>query len=61
MKFRIDDLLVFFPYELVYTEQLEYMRYLKTCLDSQGHGMIEMPTGTGKTVSLLSLFISYMA
>lgn len=37
------------------------MTYLKKCLDNQGHGIIEMPTGTGKTVSLLSLFTSYIS
>jgi len=26
----------------------------------QGHCMLEMPSGTGKTISLLSLIISYM-
>ena len=28
-------------------------------LTSQGHCVLEMPSGTGKTVSLLSLIISY--
>ncbi|KAJ2706062.1 TFIIH/NER complex ATP-dependent 5'-3' DNA helicase subunit [Coemansia sp. IMI 203386] len=32
---------------------------LKKSLDSKGHGMLEMPSGTGKTVSLLSLIIAY--
>lgn len=26
----------------------------------QGHGLLEMPSGTGKTVSLLSLIVAYM-
>lgn len=25
----------------------------------QGHGLLEMPTGTGKTITLLSLITSY--
>uniref|UniRef100_A0A8C3K9G3 Helicase ATP-binding domain-containing protein n=1 Tax=Calidris pygmaea TaxID=425635 RepID=A0A8C3K9G3_9CHAR len=25
----------------------------------QGHGVLEMPSGTGKTVSLLSLIVAY--
>lgn len=29
-------------------------------LISQGHGLLEMPSGTGKTVSLLSLVVAYM-
>jgi hypothetical protein len=28
--------------------------------DEQGHCVLEMPSGTGKTVSLLSLIVSYM-
>jgi Rad3-related DNA helicase len=28
-------------------------------LDAGGHCMLEMPSGTGKTVSLLSLIIAY--
>ncbi|KAJ1945080.1 TFIIH/NER complex ATP-dependent 5'-3' DNA helicase subunit, partial [Linderina pennispora] len=32
---------------------------LKKSLDSKGHCMLEMPSGTGKTVSLLSLIIAY--
>ena len=28
-------------------------------LDAQGHGVLEMPSGTGKTVSLLSLIVAY--
>ena len=36
------------------------MRTLKSLLDNEGHGILEMPTGTGKTVCLLSLTISYI-
>lgn len=25
----------------------------------QGHGVLEMPSGTGKTISLLSLIVAY--
>lgn len=49
-----------FPYPLVFNEQVEYMTALKRTLDAQGHGLLEMPTGTGKTVCLLSLLIAYM-
>ena len=31
---------------------------LKHILDSDGHGILEMPTGTGKTVCLLSLILA---
>jgi len=35
------------------------MLELKRALDAKGHAMLEMPTGTGKTVTLLSLVTSY--
>lgn len=60
MKFKIGDLNVSFPYDAVYPEQFEYMTELKKLLDSQGHAILEMPTGTGKTVCLLSLILSYI-
>ncbi|KAG6508379.1 general transcription and DNA repair factor IIH helicase subunit XPD-like [Zingiber officinale] len=59
MKFKIDDVTVYFPYEHIYPEQYEYMVELKRTLDARGHCLLEMPTGTGKTVALLSLIISY--
>ncbi|EGZ18797.1 hypothetical protein PHYSODRAFT_354695 [Phytophthora sojae] len=59
MKVDIDGLEVLFPYERMYSEQLQYMRELKRALDAQGHCMLEMPTGTGKTVSLLALVLAY--
>lgn len=60
MKFYIEDVPVSFPYQHVYPEQLEYMTEIKRLLDVQGHGILEMPTGTGKTVCLLSICISYI-
>lgn len=59
MKFYIDDLPVLFPYPKIYPEQYAYMVDLKRTLDVKGHGVLEMPSGTGKTVSLLSLIVSY--
>ncbi|KAL1960847.1 hypothetical protein VTO42DRAFT_5830 [Malbranchea cinnamomea] len=59
MKFFIDDLPVLFPYPRIYPEQYAYMCDLKKTLDAGGHCVLEMPSGTGKTVSLLSLIIAY--
>ena len=50
MRLEIDGLEVLFPYARVYAEQFAYMRELKKALDAKGHAMLEMPTGTGKTV-----------
>ena len=59
MRFDLDGLDVFFPYDRIYLEQFQYMRSLKQSLDAGGHCLLEMPTGTGKTVCLLSLITSY--
>ncbi|KAL3094502.1 hypothetical protein niasHT_026268 [Heterodera trifolii] len=60
MRLHIDGLSVLFPYEYVYPEQLLYMEQLKKVLDAPGHCLLEMPSGTGKTVSLLALVVAYM-
>ncbi|KAB8294149.1 hypothetical protein EYC80_009592 [Monilinia laxa] len=49
MKFNIDDLPVLFPYPRIYPGTL----------DAGGHCVLEMPSGTGKTISLLSLIVAY--
>ncbi|CAE6505762.1 unnamed protein product [Rhizoctonia solani] len=59
MKFFIDDLPIIFPYDRIYPEQYSYMCDLKRTLDATGHCVLEMPSGTGKTISLLSLIVSY--
>ncbi|AAZ13362.1 TFIIH basal transcription factor complex helicase subunit, putative [Trypanosoma brucei brucei TREU927] len=60
MKLFIEDVPVLFPYEYIYPEQLEYMTELKKGLDQGGHMVLEMPSGTGKTTTLLSLLIAYL-
>ncbi|XP_024163429.1 general transcription and DNA repair factor IIH helicase subunit XPD isoform X1 [Rosa chinensis] len=59
MKFQMDDVTVYFPYDHIYPEQYAYMLELKRALDARGHCLLEMPTGTGKTIALLSLITSY--
>ncbi|KAI4196796.1 MAG: hypothetical protein LQ348_002239 [Seirophora lacunosa] len=53
------DLPILFPYPRIYPEQYAYMCDLKRTLDAGGHCVLEMPSGTGKTVSLLSLIVAY--
>ncbi|KAL1319520.1 hypothetical protein HN51_071787 [Arachis hypogaea] len=60
MKFQIEDVTVYFPYDNIYPEQYAYMLELKRALDAKGHCLLEMPTGTGKTIALLSLITSYV-
>lgn len=57
--FHIGELRVFFPYDTIYPEQYRYMCELKRALDAKGNSVLEMPTGTGKTVTLFSLITSY--
>ncbi|KAL2707071.1 General transcription and DNA repair factor IIH helicase subunit XPD [Kluyveromyces marxianus] len=59
MKFFIDDMPVLFPYPKIYPEQYQYMCDIKKTLDAGGNSILEMPSGTGKTVSLLSLTVAY--
>ncbi|KAF2670816.1 DNA repair helicase rad15 [Microthyrium microscopicum] len=59
MRFHIDELEVLFPYPRIYPEQYAYMSDLKKTIDRGGHCVLEMPSGTGKTISLLSLIVAY--
>uniref|UniRef100_A0A914Y5D2 General transcription and DNA repair factor IIH helicase subunit XPD n=1 Tax=Panagrolaimus superbus TaxID=310955 RepID=A0A914Y5D2_9BILA len=60
MKLQLDKLTVLFPYEHIYPEQYYYMAEVKKALDASGHGVIEMPCGTGKTACLLSVIVAFM-
>ncbi|XP_034940132.1 general transcription and DNA repair factor IIH helicase subunit XPD [Chelonus insularis] len=60
MKISVDGLIVYFPYDYIYPEQYAYMLELKKGLDAKGHCLLEMPSGTGKTVTLLALIVAYM-
>uniref|UniRef100_A0AAF5DG82 General transcription and DNA repair factor IIH helicase subunit XPD n=1 Tax=Strongyloides stercoralis TaxID=6248 RepID=A0AAF5DG82_STRER len=57
---NVDGLEVIFPYKSIYPEQILYMQEFKKAIDSRGHGLIEMPSGTGKTSTILSLSVAYM-
>lgn len=45
MKFNVDGLDVYFPYDFLYKEQFDYMLNLKRAIDAKGHALLEMPTG----------------
>jgi DNA excision repair protein ERCC-2 len=42
MKFQLDGLTVYFPYEFIYPEQYNYMAELKAALDARGHVLLEV-------------------
>lgn len=57
----VDGLQVVFPYPTLYPEQLTYMQQLKRALQNGGHALLEMPSGTGKTITLLSLITAFLS
>lgn len=59
MRFLIDDIPIYFPYPTIYPEQLKYIKEIIESIQSQGNICIQMPSGAGKTISLLSATISY--
>ena len=42
MKFQLEGLTVYFPYEYIYPEQYRYMLELKRALDAHGHCLLEV-------------------
>lgn len=42
MKFTLEGLEVYFPYEFIYPEQYRYMLELKRSLDAGGHCLLEV-------------------
>lgn len=55
----IDGLDVHFPFE-PYHVQVEYMRGVAKALSSGGTGLLESPTGTGKTLCLLCVTLAWV-
>ncbi|KAK9924017.1 hypothetical protein M0R45_032407 [Rubus argutus] len=61
MKFQMKDVTV--PPRAssqMMSPKYAYMVELKRALDAKGHCLLEMPTGTGKTIALLSLITGYI-
>lgn len=51
MKFSLEGLTVFFPYEYIYPEQYQYMLECKRALDAKGHGLLEVRPPSIFTIS----------
>lgn len=58
-SFRIRGVPVTFPYE-PYNIQKEYMEKVIECLQTETNGVLESPTGTGKTLSLLCSSLAWL-
>ncbi|KAI5171010.1 DNA excision repair protein ERCC-2 [Nematocida sp. LUAm3] len=59
MIIRLGEIELFFPKKKIYPEQLQYIKELMEVVQGKGHCLIEMPTGTGKTICILSFLMSY--
>ncbi|CAF0772607.1 unnamed protein product [Rotaria sordida] len=57
--YLIDGLTVLFPFE-AYQCQLDYMKAVVECLIKGQNGILESPTGTGKTLSLLCASLAWL-
>ncbi|CAF0756572.1 unnamed protein product [Rotaria sp. Silwood1] len=58
-SYLIDGLTVLFPFE-AYQCQLDYMKAVVECLMKGQNGILESPTGTGKTLSLLCASLAWL-
>ncbi len=56
---RIADLTVYFPFK-PYECQTEYMRKVILALENSQNALLESPTGTGKTLSLLCATLAWL-
>ena len=50
---------MYFPYQ-PYSQQLQYMEGVINTLNKRGNALLESPTGTGKTLSLLASTLSWL-
>ena len=55
----IENQKMYFPYE-PYEVQVEYMRNVILALNNKSNALLESPTGTGKTLCLLSSVLSWV-
>ncbi|XP_037046467.1 regulator of telomere elongation helicase 1 homolog [Bradysia coprophila] len=56
----INDVTINFPYENPYNVQRLYMDKIVECLKESKNGVLESPTGTGKTLSLLCASLAWL-
>ena len=59
-SFAIGGHKVFFPHEQPYDCQLEYMKKVIQSAEGSQNALLESPTGTGKTLSLLCATLSWL-
>lgn len=54
MRFLLEGLPVYFPYEYIYPEQYKYMLELKHALDAKGHCLLEVRAGGQRSRAMRS-------
>lgn len=59
VSFVVDGVRVFFPFE-PYTTQRDYVESVIKALNGRHHALLESPTGTGKTLSLLCSSLAWL-
>mmetsp|Transcript_39355 Transcript_39355/g.78880 ORF Transcript_39355/g.78880 Transcript_39355/m.78880 type:complete len:246 (+) Transcript_39355:4014-4751(+) len=59
MKFFIETVPIFFPFNIIYPEQIQLMYILKKLFDNNCHGIISLPPCTNFPLSTISFFLSY--
>lgn len=59
VRLKLRDTPVFFPFQ-PYDTQKDYMQDVIECLDNRKHAILESPTGTGKTLSLLCSTLAWI-
>lgn len=58
MKFQLEGLTVYFPYEFIYPEQYQYMLELKHALDAKGHCLLEVSPKVASERSAVQPFVT---
>lgn len=58
-SFKIDDITLHFPFK-PYDGQIKYMTAVVKSLESKTHAALESPTGTGKTLCLLTACLGWL-
>ena len=61
MKFTsIENIDIYFPYDQPYPQQQVYMQHVIKALNEKEQALLESPTGTGKTLSLLCATLGWL-
>lgn len=55
---KIDKIEVLYPFEKPYECQVSMMESVVDCVLNSKHGLIESPTGTGKTLAIITAAVA---